>query len=72
MSANIREEIQVRGMSCNHCVEKIKRFVGEVSGVSAVSVDLEQKIVAVDFESPATLEAIKEAILDSGFEVEGA
>ena len=72
MSTKIREEIQVRGMRCNHCVEKIKRFVGEVSGVSALSVDLERKIVAVDFESPATLEAIKEAILDSGFEVDGA
>ena len=65
-------EIKVRGMHCNHCIEKIKRFLSEVSGVSAVSVDLEQKIVVVDFKSPATLEAIKEAILDSGFEVEDA
>ena len=65
-------EIKVRGMHCNHCIEKIKRFVGKVSGVSKVEVDLEQKIVAVDFALPATLEAIKEAILDSGFEVEDA
>lgn len=72
MSEKIKAKIKVSGMHCNHCVEKIKRFVGEVSGVSAVSVDLEQKIVVVDFKSPATLEAIKEAILDSGFEVEGA
>lgn len=63
-------EIKVSGMHCQKCVEKITRFVGEVSGVSAVSVDLERKIVAVDFESPASLEAIKEAILDAGFEVE--
>ena len=63
-------EIKVRGMHCNHCVEKIKRFVGEVSGVSKVEVDLDSGIVAVDFSAPATLEAIKEAILDSGFEVE--
>ena len=63
-------EIKVSGMHCNHCVDKITRFVGEVSGVSEVRVDLESKIVRVDYESPATLEAIKEAILDSGFEVE--
>lgn len=63
-------ELKVRGMHCNHCVEKIKRFVGEVSGVSKVEVDLDSGIVAVDFDSLATLEAIKEAILDSGFEVE--
>lgn len=63
-------ELKVRGMHCNHCVEKVKRFVGEVSGVSEVSIDLERGIVAVDFSAPANLETIKEAILDSGFEVE--
>lgn len=65
-------ELKVRGMHCNHCVEKVKRFVGEVSGVSKVEVDLERGIVAVDFSAPANLETIKEAILDSGFEVESA
>lgn len=63
-------EIKVSGMHCNHCVDKITRFVSEVEGVSEVIVDLEARIVRVDYESPATLEAIKEAILDSGFEVE--
>ena len=63
-------ELKVSGMHCNHCVDKIMRFVSEVSGVSEVRVDLEGKIVRVDYESPASLEAIKEAILDSGFEVE--
>ena len=63
-------EIKVSGMHCNHCVDKITRFVSEVEGVSEVRVDLEGKIVRVDYESPASLEAIKEAILDSGFEVE--
>ena len=66
----MRAELKVSGMHCNHCVDKITRFVGEVDGVSEVSVDLEAKIVCVDYETPATLEAIKEAILDSGFEVE--
>lgn len=63
-------EIKVSGMHCNHCVDKITRFVSEIEGVSEVIVDLEARIVRVDYESPATLEAIKEAILDSGFEVE--
>lgn len=72
MSEKIKAKLKVRGMSCNHCIEKVKRFVGELSGVSAVSVDLEGGIVVVDFEPPATCETIKEAILDSGFEVEDA
>lgn len=63
-------EIKVCGMHCNHCVDKITRFVSEIEGVSEVRVDLDARIVCVDFESPASLESIKEAILDSGFEVE--
>ena len=63
-------ELEVGGMHCKACVDKIMRFVGEIEGVSEVIVDLEAKIVRVDYESPATIEAIKEAILDSGFEVE--
>lgn len=63
-------EIKVSGMHCNHCVDKITRFVSEIEGVSEVIVDLEAQIVRVDYESPASLESIKEAILDSGFEVE--
>ncbi|MGX3011196.1 heavy-metal-associated domain-containing protein [Helicobacter sp. 23-1044] len=66
----MRVELKVSGMHCKACVDKITRFVREVSGVGEVRVDLDVQIVRVDYESPATLEAIKEAILDSGFEVE--
>lgn len=61
---------KVSGMSCNHCVEKIKKFVGEISGVSDIDINLETKIIKVTFNAPANEESIKEAILDSGFEVE--
>ena len=30
----------VRGMTCGHCVTSVREEVGEVSGVSAVEVDL--------------------------------
>ncbi|MGX2982510.1 heavy-metal-associated domain-containing protein [Helicobacter sp. 23-1045] len=66
----MRVELKVSGMHCNHCVDKITRFVSEISGVGEVCVDLEAQVVRVDYESQTTLEAIKEAILDSGFEVE--
>lgn len=65
-------KVKVSGMHCNHCIDKIKRFLGEIEGVSEISIDLDSKIVQVDFTAPASVEAIKEAILDSGFEVEEA
>ncbi|CBG39485.1 copper-binding metallochaperone CopP [Helicobacter mustelae] len=59
----------VDGMRCNHCVDKIEKFVGEIDGVELVDVDLQNQKVKVVFE-PAALETqIKDAILDSGYEV---
>jgi len=42
---------KVEGMSCNHCVNSIETSVGELTGVSAVKVDLGNNEVAVDFDN---------------------
>ncbi|MCI6218347.1 MAG: copper ion binding protein [Helicobacter sp.] len=59
----------VEGMRCQKCVDKIEKFVGEIDGVEYIGVDLEYKKVEVEFATPATQATIKQAILDSGFEV---
>ena len=61
--------INVEGMHCPKCVDKVEKFVGEIDGVSLINVDLAKKSVSVEFESPADKEQITEAILESGFEV---
>lgn len=66
----MRVELNVGGMRCGKCVDKIEKFVGEIEGISLVDVNLQDSKVIVEFESPATQELITEAILDAGFEVE--
>ncbi|WP_163563808.1 copper-binding metallochaperone CopP [Helicobacter suis] len=61
--------LKVIGMTCQHCVDKIEKFVGELEGVNKIDVSLEKQQVVVAFEEPAKLEAIKEAILDAGYEL---
>ncbi|BCD46477.1 copper-binding metallochaperone CopP [Helicobacter suis] len=61
--------LKVTGMTCQHCVDKIEKFVGELEGVNKIDVSLEKQQVVVAFENPANLEAIKEAILDAGYEL---
>lgn len=61
---------KVSAMTCNHCVNKIKQFVGEIEGVTNIDINLDTKIIKVDFNAPASIDLIKEAILDSGFEFE--
>lgn len=60
--------LHVEGMSCNHCVNSIEGAMKEL-GASA-KVDLSAKSVEVSYdESKLTVDAIKEAIEDQGYDV---
>ena len=59
--------IKIKGMSCQHCVASVKEALEKVSGVSEVSVDLENGEARYQGEvSPDTL---KDAVASIGFEV---
>ncbi|MDQ0089351.1 copper chaperone [Paenibacillus anaericanus] len=60
--------LNVEGMSCGHCVKSVE---GAVAGLGAeAKVDLGAKSVSVSFdESKLTVEAIKEAIEEQGYDV---
>lgn len=61
--------MQIEGMSCNHCKAAVERSVAAVDGVQSVKVDLAAKQAQVEWDAPATLEAIKQAVEDSGYSV---
>jgi len=62
--------LSVQGMSCGHCVKAVEGGVGELNGVKSVEVSLEDAKVTVAFDpSQVTIEAIKEAIDDQGYDV---
>ena len=65
----MKEILKVEGMSCNHCVNSIETSVGELTGVSTVKVDLDNKEVAVEFDNDAALAQIKETIEDQGYDL---
>ncbi len=57
----------VAGMSCAHCTVAVTEEIEQVSGVSAVDVDLETKRVVVRGEGVSD-EAVREAIREAGYE----
>ena len=63
-------ELQVEGMSCDHCVSVVTRSVLGVDGAAKVKVDLPGNTVRV--ESNADLDVIKDAIIEAGYPVTGA
>lgn len=61
-------QLHVEGMSCGHCVNSIEGALSKL-GASA-KVDLTGKTVLVEFdEGRLTMEAIKEAIEEQGYDV---
>ncbi|MCL5947692.1 MAG: copper ion binding protein [Actinobacteria bacterium] len=62
-------EISVPGISCAHCKAAIEGALRPVAGVDQAVVDVSAKTVAVSYGSPATLDAITEAIEDQGYDV---
>jgi copper chaperone len=62
--------LNVEGMSCGHCVKAVESSVGALNGVSSVKVDLEGKKVDIEFnQADVTIDKIKEAIDDQGYDV---
>lgn len=60
--------LKVEGMSCGHCVNSIEKALTE-KGASG-KVDLASKKVSVEYdESKLSLDAIKEAIEEQGYDV---
>jgi len=62
--------LNVQGMSCGSCVNKVEGSVGKLNGVESVKVHLSDGKVDVDFNKDTVdLEEIKDAIKDTGYEV---
>ncbi|KOR89179.1 copper chaperone CopZ [Paenibacillus solani] len=60
--------LKVQGMSCQHCVNSIEGALKEI-GVTG-KVDLQNDSVDVSFnESEVTMDQIKEAIEEQGYDV---
>jgi copper chaperone len=60
-------ELQVEGMSCGGCVRSVTKSVQSVDSNARIDVDLPTKKVRVDTQ--ASLEAVKTAISEAGYDV---
>lgn len=61
----------VKGMTCGHCVSSVREEVGEIAGVSSVSVDLASGLVTVESSAPIAVEAVRDAVEEAGYELVG-
>lgn len=63
-------KIQIEGMSCQHCVIRIKKAIETLKGTQDINVNLKEKFASGQYdESSTTLEQIKEVVKKTGYEV---
>lgn len=58
---------EVPNISCGHCVMTIQNEVGEMAGVSSVQASRETRQVTVEYNAPATWEAIKALLVEINY-----
>ncbi len=59
--------LTVKGMMCTHCQARVEKALKAVAGVESVTVDLQSGLATV--EGTAAPEALKQAVIDAGYEV---
>ncbi|HNZ25596.1 MAG TPA: heavy metal-associated domain-containing protein [Polyangiaceae bacterium] len=63
----MKTEIQIGGMSCQHCVKAVEQALGTVQGVQQVEVSVGRAVVIT--ERAPDMNAIRNAIEEEGFQV---
>ncbi|MBW1836728.1 MAG: heavy-metal-associated domain-containing protein [Deltaproteobacteria bacterium] len=65
-----KQTLLIPNITCGHCVMSIKNELSELEGVKMVVGDPESKRVSVEWETPATIEGIKNALKEMNYPAE--
>ncbi len=63
--------LKVEGMTCQHCLQTVKKALYSVEGVSHVEVSLEEGLARVQLEKEVPFETLKSAVEEWGYKVVG-
>ena len=63
-----KKTVHIEGMSCDHCVQSVKKALNEIEGASA-RVDLQKKEAVVSYDREIANDVLKKAIEKAGFQV---
>ena len=59
--------LSIPNISCEHCVNTVKKELSEIEGVSSVEGDPASKSITLKWDVPATLERIKQTLRDINY-----
>jgi copper ion binding protein len=65
----MRKQINIEGMSCNHCAKHVTSALEEISGVKSVDVNLQAKTAVIETDQDVIDSNIRNVIEDAGYDV---
>ena len=63
---------RVTGMTCDNCVQAVRREVSSLAGVTDVMVDLASGQLTIASEGPLDDQAVRAAVDEAGFDIVAA
>lgn len=65
----MKKTLTIEGMMCAHCVKHVTDALNAIGGVTVESVDLKKKTAVVEATDGVSVEAMKNAVAEAGYEV---
>jgi len=69
---SVQHTYTVTGMTCNHCVQAVTGELSKLPGVQDVQVDLDKGAVTVTSDAALSLDDVRNAVDEAGYELVGA
>jgi copper chaperone len=60
--------LKIEGMSCQHCVMRVKKAIGQLPGVTDSQVDIGSAKISYD-ETKLQKDALRKAVEEAGYKV---
>jgi len=60
-------KMEVGGMTCEHCVARVSKFIKSVNGVTGVNTSLKENISYITAKDDTPVEALKSAVEEAGY-----
>lgn len=65
----MKKVMNIEGMSCSHCENRVTNTLMDLEGVESVVVNLSEKTATVEADERVNDDLLKETVEDLGFEV---
>lgn len=65
----MKKEIKIEGMSCGHCVKRVENALNELTGVTQVTVSLDESKAVIELSQDISDAVLRDVVDDAGYDV---